>query len=353
MSEQPEIKDIYQRITDKIIAELEQGTRPWLKPWNAAHLEGRVTMPLRSTGEPYRGINVISLWLTASAMGYQCSHWFTFRQAKELGGSVRKGEKGSPVAFYSTTTAKDADEETGDETKQREYGFWKGYTVFNGDQCDGLPARFFPKPEPITTTTAERIESAERFFSATGGSVKHGGNRAYYSPLTDHIQLPPFETFRDAESYAATKAHEFVHWTGNAARLDRLSPARFGSEDYAKEELVAELGAAFLCADLGITPEPREDHAAYLATWLKRLKDDKRLIFRAASAAQRAADHLHSYQAKPALEAKPEPVAAAEQPKPTPQTAADKQAAYAASRAARTATWFAGKGGQGASPGLG
>jgi antirestriction protein ArdC len=348
MTEHTEIKDIYQRITDRIIAELEEGTRPWFKPWNAAHLEGKVTLPLRSTGQPYRGINTVSLWITAAAFGYQCPYWFTFRQAKELGGTVRKGEKGSPVAFYSTTTKKEADEEGEDTGK--EYGFWKGYTVFNGDQCDGLPARFFEKPEPITTTTAERIESAERFFSATGGRVKHGGNRAYYSPLTDHIQLPPFETFRDPESYAATKAHEFVHWTGHADRLARLAPAKFGSEDYAKEELVAELGAAFLCADLGVTPEPREDHAAYLATWLKRLKDDKRLIFRAASAAQRAADHLHSYQPKPVLEAAPEPVA---QAATAPQTPAEKQAAYAANRAAHSAAWLSARGGQGASPGPG
>jgi antirestriction protein ArdC len=189
----------------------------------------------------------------------------------------------------------------------------KGYTVFNADQIDNLPDRFkvIPPAAP-PSSRIERIAHAEAFFDATGAKVRHGGNRAFYTTDADFIQLPPFESFRDAESYAATKAHEFVHWTGHDSRLARPIRNRFGTEDYAKEELVAELGSAFLCADLGITPEVREDHAAYIASWLKSLKDDKRLIFRAAAHAQRAADHLHGYQAAPTAEATATPPEAAQ-----------------------------------------
>ena len=185
------------------------------------------------------------------------------------------------------------------EEQEREIPFLKGYTVFNAEQCDDLPAHFTAKVEPPALPASQRIDAADRFFAATGAAIRHGGTRAFYAEGSDHIQMPPFETFRDAESYAATLAHECVHWTKHEKRLARdFGRVRWGDEGYAKEELVAELGSAFLCADLAITPEVRDDHASYIASWLKALKDDKRLIFTAAAHAQRAVDHLHGLQPK-------------------------------------------------------
>jgi len=168
----------------------------------------------------------------------------------------------------------------------------KGYTVFNVEQIDGLPSRY-TVPAESAREPLKLIEEAETFFAQTGAVFRHGGSRAFYATSQDVIQLPPAEAFRDAESYAAIKAHELVHWTGHASRMEREFGKRFGDKAYAFEELVAELGAAFLCADLGVTLEPREDHAAYLASWLEVLKEDRRAIFSAAAHAQRAADFLH------------------------------------------------------------
>jgi antirestriction protein ArdC len=179
----------------------------------------------------------------------------------------------------------------------------KGYTVFNVEQIDGLPEHFYAKPAP-RTESLQRIAHADAFFAATKADVRHGGNRACYVISQDHVQMPPFEAFRDAESYYATLAHETVHWTKHPSRLDRdFGRKRWGDEGYAAEELVAELGSAFLCAELELTPEVRDDHAAYLATWLEVLKRDKRAIFTAASHAQRAADFLHGLQKPTAAEA--------------------------------------------------
>ena len=288
-------QDIYQRITDRIIADLEQGVRPWLKPWNAEHAAGRITRPLRSNGIPYQGINVIMLWSEAFTRGFAAPIWMTFRQAKELGANVRKGEKGSLVVYANTITKTETDEATGEE-REDTIPFMKGYTVFNVEQIDGLPDHFHAPAAPRLDPVA-RIDHAERYFAVTGAEISHGGNRACYSVTTDRVQMPPFETFRDAESYYATIAHEFTHWTRHPKRLDRdFGRKKWGDEGYAMEELVAELGAAFLSADLDLTPEPREDHAAYIGSWLEALKDDKRAIFSAAAHAQRAADFLHGLQ---------------------------------------------------------
>jgi antirestriction protein ArdC len=172
----------------------------------------------------------------------------------------------------------------------------KGYTVFNVEQIDGLPDCFYAKA-PARAETVQRIARVESFIAATGANVRHGGNRAFYSPASDHVQMPVIEAFRDAESYYATLAHETTHWTRHPSRLDRdFGRKRYGDEGYAMEELVAELGSAFLSADLDLTPEVRDDHAAYIASWIKVLKNDKRAIFSAASHAQRAADFLHGLQ---------------------------------------------------------
>lgn len=289
--------DVYNRITDKIVSDLEQGVRPWLKPWNAEHAAGRITRPLRHNGQPYNGINILMLWASAVDFGYAAPIWMTYRQATELGAHVRKGEKGSAVVYANTITRTETDANTGEE-EERDIPFMKGYSVFNVEQIDGLPDDYYAVAEP-QLDPVERIGHAETFFSATAADIRHGGNRAYYAINPDYVQMPPFEAFRDAESYYATLAHEMSHWTRHPSRLDRdLGRKRWGDEGYAMEELVAELGSAFLAADLGITPEIREDHAAYIGSWLKVLKNDKRAIFTAAAHAQRAADFLQGLQGK-------------------------------------------------------
>jgi antirestriction protein ArdC len=292
--------DVYQRITDQIVSELEKGVRPWLKPWNAEHAAGRITRPLRGNGIPYQGINVLMLWSAAMEKGFSAPIWMTFKQAQEFKAHVRKGEQGSLVVYADKIIRTETDVDTGEESEHA-IPFMKGYTVFNVEQIDGLPERFYAKVEP-RFDSVQRIARVETFFAATGAAVRHGGNRAFYCVSTDHVQMPPIEAFRDAESYYATLAHEVTHATRHPLRLDRdFGRKRFGDEGYAMEELVAELGSAFLSADLELTPEVRDDHAAYIASWIKVLRDDKRAIFSAASHAQRAADFLHGLQtAEPA-----------------------------------------------------
>ena len=288
--------DIYQTVTNKIIADLEQGELTWLKPWSAGNMDERIVKPLRHNSTPYSGINVLMLWGAAVEGGYLSPYWMTFKQAKELGAFVRKGERGSPVVYANTITRTEEQDDGTEE--ERTIPFMKAYTVFNVEQIDGLPAHYYAKPEPVIDPAA-RIDHADAFFAATGANVRHGGNRAYYSGGTDHVQMPVFECFRSPEAYYATLAHEMTHWTKHPQRLDReFGPKSWGDEGYAREELVAELGAAFLCADLALTPEPGTDHAAYIQSWLKVLKEDKRAIFSAAAHAQRAADFLHGLQAQ-------------------------------------------------------
>jgi antirestriction protein ArdC len=289
--------DVYTRVTSKIVADLEQGTRPWLKPWSAEHAAGRITRPLRANGQAYKGINVLSLWMDAELKGFACPIWMTYKQALELRGQVRKGEKGSLVVYADSITRAETSE-SGEELAS-EIHFMKGYTVFNCEQIEGLPAHFYAKAEP-RGEALQRTAHAEEFVHATRASVVHGGSRACYVVSTDNVHMPCLDCFRDAESYYATLLHELTHWTRNEKRLNReFGRKRWGDEGYAAEELVAELGAAFLCADLGITPEVREDHASYVASWLEVLKQDKRAIFTAAAHAQRAADFLHGFGSKP------------------------------------------------------
>lgn len=288
-------RDIYQTITDQIVRELENGVRPWLKPWSAAHMDGRVTLPRRHNGKPYRGVNILTLWMASLACGYSAPIFMTFKQALDLGGGVRKGEKGNLVVYADQITRHGTDAATGEDTAQC-FRFMKGYTVFNVEQIDGLPEHYYGKPAP-RLEPLPRIARCETFFANLGADIRHGGGQAYYAPSPDIIQMPPFEAFRDAASYYATLAHESTHWTRHEKRLDRsFGRKRFGDEGYATEELVAELGSAFLCSDLDLTPELRADHASYIDHWLKVLKQDKRAIFTAASYAQAAADFLHGTQ---------------------------------------------------------
>lgn len=291
--------DVYTRVTDKIIADLEHGVRPWAKPWNADNATTRITLPVRANGIPYRGINVLLLWGETLAKGYRSNRWMTFKQAFELGANVRKGEHGSLVVYANTVTK--SDENDDGELTEHNIAFMKGYTVFNVEQIDNLPEGYRVEPDTEQQPHAmplQLIEFAETFFGRTGATVCHGGNRAFYAPGLDIVQLPPAEAFDTAESYEATKAHEITHWTSHYTRLNRQLGKRFGDEAYAAEELIAEMGAAFLCAQLSITPETRADHASYLDHWLKVLKADKKAIFTAAGHAQRACDYLFSLQAE-------------------------------------------------------
>ena len=288
-----EKKDIYARVTDTIVAQLEKGVRPWHQPWIGGDAINR---PLRHNGEAYRGINVLMLWGTAVERGYSSPYWMTFRQAGELNARVRKGEKGTLVVYANAISRSEQDEETGEDFERR-IPYLKGYTVFNTQQIEALPERYALVERPVTEA-AERIAKADEFFAATGATIQHGGVRAYYTGGNDLIQMPPFEAFEDVPAYYATLAHECIHWTKPKHRLDRdLGAKRWGDHGYAAEELVAELGAAFLCADLDLTPQLRDEHASYLATWLEVLKEDSRAIFTAAAHAQKAADYLHGLKA--------------------------------------------------------
>jgi antirestriction protein ArdC len=296
----PAAGDIYTRITNQIIEDLEQGVRPWFKPWSTALATGHVARPLRHNGQPYSGINVVLLWSEAFARGFTSPTWMTFRQALVLGGHVRKGETGSMVVYANRVTKTETDG-NGDET-EREFAFLKAYAVFNAAQIDGLPDRYCAKTpaEQQSDTYTGRIDRADGFVAATGANIRSGGNRACYNLVADRIEMPSYTCFRDtatstaAEAYYATLFHETVHWTAPVHRCNRELGKRFGDRAYAREELIAELGAAFLCADLGITPEPRADHAAYIASWLTVLRNDKRAIVSAASFAQQAVDWLHA-----------------------------------------------------------
>ena len=284
-------QDVYERVTATIVEQLEKGVRPWCKPWAGGHVAGPIHRPLRSCGTPYRGINVLMLWVMAEVQGYTAPIWMTYKQAQALGGQVSKGEKSALVTYSGTVEKEGEGGDDGSEGGGQTIRFRRGYSVFNVEQIDGLPAHYYATHDSAPNPDAP-IAEAEAFFAAIGADIRHGGLRAFFSPGLDHIQMPPFEAFDGAASYYETVAHEAVHWTSHESRLDREMPGETPKERYANEELVAEIGAAFLAAELGLAIEPREDHAAYIANWLQALKNDKRLIFKAAAEAQKAADYL-------------------------------------------------------------
>jgi len=255
-------------------------------PW---HTSGKFAFsPINITsGKPYRGINTVCLWAAAQAKGYDRGEWATYQQWQEHGAQVRKGERSTTVVFWKF--ANNAADTDGDESPNSgsRLLFTRGYSVFNAAQVDG----YTPTPD-ADMPMPERIAHAEAFFQAIRADLRHGGNQAFYAPATDHIQMPPFQAFREGIAYYSTLAHEHTHWTAPTARCDRQLGKRFGDNAYAAEELIAELGAAFTCAHLGLSTEPREDHAAYIQSWLRVLKADSRAIFTAASKAQHATDWL-------------------------------------------------------------
>jgi len=278
-------EDLYQKVTDAIVAELEKGVAPWVRPW--------ATLDTRFGGGPfngctergYRGINVWLLLITAMKKGYQDSRWFTFRQAQSLGAHVKKGEKSTMVIFWKQHRIQETATKSG-EQEEKKIPFLRAYAVFNAEQCEGLAS--LPKTEEITREL--RYQQAEALFVRHAVDVKHGGDQAFFSPGLDFIQMPRLDAFESEEHYWGVKLHELTHWSGHKSRLDRDLSGRFRSEAYAAEELVAEMGSAFLCAQLGIEGHLR--HPEYIGNWLKVLKDDKRAVFKASSLAQAAADFV-------------------------------------------------------------
>lgn len=280
---------VYDRITDSIVASLEKGVDKWKRPWT---VKAGATSPFPyniESGAHYRGINVVMLWCAREEHDWPTMAFGTYDQWKAKGAQVRKGEKATHIVFFKKTIYT-VQGENGDE--ERNSAIARGYTVFNEAQVDG----YVPKPF-VGLSEGERLAYADGFFAGTGSRLLHNGTRAFYMPSMDLIQMPDFDSFKEPSLYYSTLAHEHVHWTGAEHRLDRkLDHGRFGDKDYAFEELVAELGAAFMCAILNIDAEPREDHAQYIASWIKVLKNDRKAIFKAASLAQKAVDYLVSLQ---------------------------------------------------------
>jgi antirestriction protein ArdC len=280
-------QDVYQRVTSQIVNAIEQGVGNWRMPW---HTSGKFAFsPVNVISKkPYRGVNTLCLWAAAQARGYERGEWATYQQWQERGGEVRKGEKATLVVFWkfanSTTEDQEGEERTVNSSRLL---FTRGYSVFNAAQVDG----YEPKPD-ADAPIEERIDHADEFFCRIPAKVAHLGNRAFYSPADDSITLPPFAAFLTPLDYYSTRAHETGHWTSHTSRCDRQLGKRFGDNAYAVEELVAELTAAFTLAQLGLSSEPRADHAQYIASWLKVLKADNRAIFAAASKAQQASDYL-------------------------------------------------------------
>ena len=282
------INDLYEKIASQIRTQLAEGTLPWHKPW-AVDPDRQVSKPLRENAVPYQGINVLILWGAAIEAGYASPFWMTYRQAQSIGAQVRRGEKCTHIVFAKTAKKRETDE-YGDETEVL-LPVRRVYAVFNADQIDDLPAKYVPEIPDVNPD--ERDATCEAWFASLGIDVRYGGTRAYYAPGPDRVQMPHFETFESAQAFWSTFAHEHVHSTGHTSRLDRdFGP--HGTPEYAREELVAELGSAFLCADLGIASSPRSDHASYIASWLKLLEDEPRAVFDAATQAQQAVEFLHA-----------------------------------------------------------
>ena len=277
--------NLYQDVTDRILSQLETGVAPWVKPWSAT--PGKNIPHNAATNRPYSGCNVVLLWLSQGR--FASPRFMTFKQAKDLGGNVRKGEHGFTVYFVKPMVGKKNDE-TGEAGKA--FTMLRAYTVFNVDQCENLPDRIV-SPEPIKPRhTDERDATIDEFLAASGATIREGHGEAYFAPGADFISIPAFEAFKSAASFYGVTFHELAHWTGHKSRLDRDFSGRFGTQAYAAEELVAELTSAFLCAEFDLDGEMR--HAAYIANWITLLKSDAKAFMTAASKAQKAADYLRS-----------------------------------------------------------
>lgn len=279
-----------ERVTRQIKAALERGVRPWVKPW--ASWDGAsppLILPRRANGVPYRGINTLALWAAAEECGYTSPYWFTFKQALAAGAAVRKGERGSFIVFY-TELPGDADTSSAKDSKGDKKHILRGYTVFNASQIDGLPAGYFPEATPpLPRDEADTQLTAQ--FAKLPITVRHSGDRAYYAMAPDMIQMPLKSAFADVTQYFATRAHETIHATRHPTRLNRdFGQKRFGDHGYALEEVTAEMGAAFIGAQIGLPSDHIEDHASYIASWLEVLTSNPNAFLTAAAKAQTAAD---------------------------------------------------------------
>jgi antirestriction protein ArdC len=280
---------LYDDVTNRILAELDAGRVPWVQPWGKGGGTGPGLPRNALTARSYSGVNVLILWGAVIEQGWPSQSWLTFRQALEAGGCVRKGERGETVVYadrFTPEAEKERARTSGEDAKA--VPFLKRFTVFNVAQCEGLRPGLAADPAPLPER--EIVPVAEAVIAASGVDFRIGGDRAFYVPGQDFVQVPPQPAFFEQVNYYRTCLHELTHATGHASRLNRNLLNRFGSKDYAREELVAEMGSAFLCAALGIVPTVR--HADYLASWLEVLREDNRAIFRAASAATKAADWL-------------------------------------------------------------
>lgn len=280
-------RDVHQEVTDRIVAALEKGTAPWVKPWN-----GRAGLPVNATtNKPYNGVNVFLCWLTEGAMGYGMSRWLTFKQAQAAGGSVKRGEKGTGIVFFNWREYEDKAK----PGTRKKIPLLRFYTVFNVAQCEGLSEKVMGSVQDDTALDeSARLAHAEAWLGKVGASMgivpKRGGYRACYIPSLDEIRLPTFAQFVDAASAYATEAHEFAHATGAEKRLKRDLSGTFGGESYAAEELVAEMTSAFVSAQLGLNGKLQ--HPEYIGNWIKVLKGNTRALFTAASLAKKAHGYL-------------------------------------------------------------
>ncbi len=279
---------LYAEVTTHVIAELEAGRLPWVRPWDTAACV--CTMPHNAgTGRRYSGINVLILWAAVIEGRYTSQRWLTYRQAQAAGGNVREGARGTTVCYADRFTPKDEQARAQDEDRDaRQIAFLKRFTVFNVDQCEGLPEALTETPD--VPAEAVILPQVQALIAASGADFRVGGGEAYYSPGGDFVAVPPQGAFGEPINWYRTALHELGHWTGHRTRLDRNQRGSFGGADYAREELVAEMASAFTCASLSIQPTVR--HADYIGSWLAVLREDEKAIFRAASAASKAADYL-------------------------------------------------------------
>lgn len=277
-------RDIAQEITDIIIERIEQGVAPWKRPWRTFG-GGR---PRRALGKPYTGINSLLLWAIADCQGYTSQYWMTRKQAGELGGVVRRGEPSSPSIYFNTFT-KAAQPTLAGEGGNITIRFMRSYAVYNCDQIEGLPVHYYPQPMPQEGAGPSQHQAAiDAFFSPIPIEVRHGGNRAFYAPGGDYVQMPPKASFLTSDHHATTLGHELAHATGAAHRLGREFGRRFGDQAYAFEELVADITAGIVACELGLPTELHDNHASYVSGWLAILKGDKSAIITAAAKAEQA-----------------------------------------------------------------